>query len=110
FYNSHRPHRALDQAAPLRPLPDRVTDLDHFRVRRHDRAGGVIHEYRLVAWAIRGKSGESRSTSIIPAVRIAGPSSRIWNISRLARTRSDSGSACRWAIGSRLDWWLDTTT
>ena len=49
FCNSHRPHRALDQAAPLRPLPDGVTDLDHFRVRRHDRAGGVIHEYRLVA-------------------------------------------------------------
>src|ERR1035438_3600220 len=49
FYNSHRPHRALDQAAPLRPLPDGVTDLDHFRVRRHDRAAGVIHEYRLVA-------------------------------------------------------------
>jgi putative transposase len=47
--NSHRPHRALDQAAPLRALPDSVTDLDHFRVRRHDRAGGVIHEYRLVA-------------------------------------------------------------
>jgi putative transposase len=46
FYNSHR---ALDQAAPLRPLPVGVTDLDHFRVRRHDRAGGVIHEYRLVA-------------------------------------------------------------
>ncbi|MGO9077601.1 MAG: integrase core domain-containing protein [Streptosporangiaceae bacterium] len=44
FYNSHRPHRALDQAAPLRPLPDGVTDLDHFRVRRHDRAGGVIPE------------------------------------------------------------------
>jgi hypothetical protein len=34
---------------PLRPLPDGVTDLDYFRVRRHDRAGGVIHEYRLVA-------------------------------------------------------------
>jgi putative transposase len=49
FYNSHRPHRALDQAVPLRPLPDSVTDLDHFRVRRHDRVGGVIHEYRLVA-------------------------------------------------------------
>jgi putative transposase len=31
FYNSHRPHRALDQAAPLRPLPDGITDLDHFR-------------------------------------------------------------------------------
>lgn len=40
---------ALGQAAPLRSLPDGITDLDHFRVRRHDRAGGVIHEYRLVA-------------------------------------------------------------
>jgi hypothetical protein len=48
FYNSHRPHRGLDQAALLRPLPDGITDLDHFRVRRHDRVGGVIHEYRLV--------------------------------------------------------------
>ena len=49
FYNFHRPHRALGQAAPLRPLPNGVTGLDNFRVRRHDRAGGVIHEYRLVA-------------------------------------------------------------
>ena len=49
FYNVHRPHRALRQAAPLRPLPDGVTDLDHFQVQRRDRAGGVIHEYRLVA-------------------------------------------------------------
>jgi len=49
FCNSHRPHRALDQAAPLRPLPDGGTDLDHFRIRRHHRVGGVIHEYRLVA-------------------------------------------------------------
>jgi hypothetical protein len=40
---------ALDQAAPLRSLPDGVTGLDHFRVRRHNRAGGIIHEYRLVA-------------------------------------------------------------
>jgi putative transposase len=46
FYNTHR---TLNQAAPLRPLPDGVTDLDHFRVLRRDRAGGVIHEYRLVA-------------------------------------------------------------
>ena len=42
-------HRTLNQAAPLRPLPDSVTDLDHFRVQRRDRVGGVIHEYRLVA-------------------------------------------------------------
>ncbi len=49
FYNTHRPHRAPNQAAPLRPLPEPVTDLDQFRVRRRDRAGGVIREYRLVA-------------------------------------------------------------
>ena len=39
----------LNQAAPLRPLPDGITNLDRFRVRRRDRAGGVIHEYRPVA-------------------------------------------------------------
>ena len=49
FYNTHRPHRTLNQAAPLRSLPDGVTDLDHFRVLRRDRAGGAIHEYRLAA-------------------------------------------------------------
>jgi transposase len=49
FYKTHRPHRTLNQAAPLRPLPDSVADLDHIRVRRRDRVGGVIHEYRLVA-------------------------------------------------------------
>ena len=48
FYNTHR-HRALNQAAPLRPLPDGVADLDRVRVQRRDRARGVIHEYRLVA-------------------------------------------------------------
>jgi hypothetical protein len=49
FYNTHRPHRILSQAAPVRPLPDSVADLDQFRVQQHDRAGDVIHEYRLVA-------------------------------------------------------------
>ena len=49
FYNTHRPHRTLKQAAPLHPLPGSVTDLDDLRVQRRDRAGGVIHEYRLVA-------------------------------------------------------------
>ena len=48
-YNGHRPHRSLDQAAPIRPLPDNVIDLDDFRVRRRDRAGGLLHEYQQVA-------------------------------------------------------------
>jgi putative transposase len=49
FYNTHWSHRTLNQAAPLRAPPDGVTDVDHFRVQRRDRAGGVIHEYHLVA-------------------------------------------------------------
>src|SRR5947207_4386024 len=49
FYNTHRPHRTLKQAAPLRPLPDGIPDLERLRVQRRDRAGGMIHEYRLMA-------------------------------------------------------------
>jgi putative transposase len=47
-HNQHRPPRSLHGAAPLKPLPEPV-DLDQYRVRRHTRAGGLIHEYRLVA-------------------------------------------------------------
>ncbi|MDQ2876715.1 MAG: hypothetical protein M3Y33_18710 [Actinomycetota bacterium] len=47
--NTHRPRRTLKQAAPLRPLPGSVPDLDQFRVQRRDRTGGVIHEYHLVS-------------------------------------------------------------
>jgi len=47
-YNSHRPHRALGQAAPGRPLADPVTD-NNFRVLRRDRLGGLIHEYTRAA-------------------------------------------------------------
>ena len=46
--NQHRPHRTLRGAAPLKPLPEPV-DLDHYRVRKHARVGGLINEYRLVA-------------------------------------------------------------
>ncbi|MFE6157410.1 integrase core domain-containing protein [Streptomyces sp. NPDC056486] len=46
-FNTHRPHRALRQAAPLRPLPDPV-DPDG-KVIRRGLLGGVIHEYTQVA-------------------------------------------------------------
>jgi len=49
FCSTHRPHRALNQAAPLRTLPDGVPGLDPLWVQRRHRAGGVNHEYRLVA-------------------------------------------------------------
>ena len=47
-HNQHRPHRSLGAAAPLKPLPEPV-DLDHYRLRRLTRIGGMINEYRLVA-------------------------------------------------------------
>ena len=47
-YNSHRPHRKLGQAAPLRPLPQRTMS-EMNTVRRHDRLGGLLHEYQQVA-------------------------------------------------------------
>jgi transposase InsO family protein len=47
-YNGHRPHRALRQAAPLRPLPHHTTTEIH-NVRRRDRLGGLLHEYQQVA-------------------------------------------------------------
>ena len=47
-YNSHRPHRTLGQAAPLRPLPQRTTSETN-TVRRRDRLGGLLHEYQQVA-------------------------------------------------------------
>jgi putative transposase len=47
-YNNHRPHRALGQAAPLRPLPQRTTSATE-DVRRRDRLGGLLHEYQQVA-------------------------------------------------------------
>jgi putative transposase len=47
-FNDHRPHRALRQAAPLRPLPQSASPPD-LHLRRRDRLGGLIHEYAQVA-------------------------------------------------------------
>jgi putative transposase len=49
-HNQHRPHRSLDGAAPLKPLPE-PADLEQHRVRREPRVGGTINEYRLLALA-----------------------------------------------------------
>ena len=51
-YNGHRPHRALDQQAPLesgRTLPRLIEHPDPTQLRRTDLLGGLVHEYRLVA-------------------------------------------------------------
>src|SRR3979490_2322807 len=52
FYNGHRPHRTLDQAAPLRPLSEPISLTEqtmHLEVRRRDRLGGTLHEYQRAA-------------------------------------------------------------
>ncbi len=50
-YNSHRPHRSLDQRAPsaLATTPVFSGDIDLATLRRTDRLGGLIHEYRMAA-------------------------------------------------------------
>jgi putative transposase len=51
-HNIHRAHQALAQASPLRTAPEPITDPDRIArldIRRHDRLGGVIHEYQHAA-------------------------------------------------------------
>jgi transposase InsO family protein len=49
-YNSHRPHRSLGQRPPSPPgTAALIGDVDLARLRRTDRLGGLIHEYRMVA-------------------------------------------------------------
>ena len=50
-YNAHRPHRSLDQRAPsaLDTPPALIADVELVKLRRTDRFGGLIHEYRMAA-------------------------------------------------------------
>ncbi|MGO4429153.1 integrase core domain-containing protein, partial [Streptomyces sp. MCAF7] len=52
FYNTHRPHQGIANARPLHPLPAPITDPDQIAglcIRRRDRLGGILHEYRHAA-------------------------------------------------------------
>ncbi|MDA8312757.1 MAG: transposase, partial [Actinomycetota bacterium] len=50
-YNSHRPHRSLGQRSPsaLNATPAPIDDIDPATLRRTDRLGGLVHEYRMAA-------------------------------------------------------------
>jgi putative transposase len=49
-YNRHRPHRALELAPPEpRHPPPTETSPSAAAIRRHDRLGGLIHEYAIAA-------------------------------------------------------------
>jgi transposase InsO family protein len=50
FYNGHRPHQGIANTRPLQPLPEPLADPDRIAsldIRRHDRLGGVLHEYQM---------------------------------------------------------------
>jgi transposase InsO family protein len=52
FYNGHRPHQGIANARPLHPLPTPIADpnkIAHLNIRRRDRLGGILHEYRHAA-------------------------------------------------------------
>jgi putative transposase len=52
FYNAHRPHQGITNARPLHGLPAQIVDPDkiaRLNVRRHDRLGGILHEYEHAA-------------------------------------------------------------
>ena len=48
---THRPHRSLGQRAPsaFDATPEFIDDVALATLRRTDRLGGLIHEYRMVA-------------------------------------------------------------
>jgi len=50
-YNGHRPHRSLDQSSPLSmcPATPLIASPDVMQLRRSDRLGGLLHEYKLAA-------------------------------------------------------------
>jgi transposase InsO family protein len=50
-YNSHRTHRSLAAAAPLRtrPRPLESHRIDRLAIHRHDRLRGIVHEYQHAA-------------------------------------------------------------
>jgi putative transposase len=49
-YNTHRPHRSLQQQPPVRDTRrDSATVLTLDRIRRQDVLGGLIHEYKNAA-------------------------------------------------------------
>jgi putative transposase len=52
FYNTHRPHQGIANARPLHALPPPIPQpraTARLHIRRRDRLGDVLHEYRHAA-------------------------------------------------------------
>jgi hypothetical protein len=108
FYNAHRPHHGIANARPLCALPPPIPEPDgatRLHVRRRDRLGGILHEYRHAALPARMKL--SASTPSRPSARdsqgTGGHTSNGWPHQRGAwhhsgvasGLRSDRCSRCR---------------
>ena len=51
-YNGHRPHQGIANVRPLHPLRPPITDPGQnaqLNIRRHQRLGGILHEYQHAA-------------------------------------------------------------
>jgi transposase InsO family protein len=71
-HNQHRPHRSLDAAAPLKPLPEPV-DLDRYHVRRQadqrvppGRMTWTRFSARTPFWSRSKMNGKSASAATCP--------------------------------------------
>ncbi|MEU6746230.1 hypothetical protein ABZ914_08415 [Spirillospora sp. NPDC046719] len=51
-FPEHRPHQGIANAHPLKPLPPPISEpgqIAHLNVRRRERLGGILNEYRHTA-------------------------------------------------------------
>jgi hypothetical protein len=67
FYNGHRPHQGIANAGPLQPLPAPLVTPDQIaslHIRRRDRLGGVLHEYRHAGGLLASLLVSGRGTAL----------------------------------------------
>jgi hypothetical protein len=122
FCNHHRPHQGIANARPPRPPPPPITDPDqiaHLDIRRRQRLGGILNEYRpgrCASWASsRIRQGPGRSSR--PAAQQArslmmGPGERARQFRFLIRGRDSkvtaafggvfAGSQARYAVSASV--------
>ena len=105
-HNQHRPHRSLDSAAPLKPLPEPV-DLDRYHVRKQAHAACLINEYCLVALRGRGFRHAQRQTQHAPSAQPPSCETTANHAQTPARPQFHPGHrATKWPILSLVCHWL----
>ena len=113
-HNQHRPHRSLDAAAPLKPLPQPVV-LGRYRVRRQTRAVGrstniawshdvdeIVGTHRP-RWAFSPREARKIETDLGSEIVRSKDSlpCRAWRVASMRSSRLRSAVACGSAASSR---------